>query len=162
MHEIDPPASAATYASIFLKLLPPGLCLSPFPPIPRRQLAETRPDVLLARVSSRACSMAQPLLEDYRERLCHTGYGPYKGLNVPSSGWVAAHMLLQLCTKVSVYGFGVEGMKKASRGLSTGARDASRRSLMCEYVHATSHARSTRRHKEETFNRSVQMPILSW
>mmetsp|Transcript_4134 Transcript_4134/g.4738 ORF Transcript_4134/g.4738 Transcript_4134/m.4738 type:complete len:1886 (-) Transcript_4134:371-6028(-) len=84
------------------------------------QLAETRPDVLAARVSSRACSMAQPLLEGFRERMCQQGYGPFKGLNVPSSGWVAAHMLLQLCTSVTVYGFGVEGMQKASRGLPTG------------------------------------------
>eukprot|EP00854_Cymbomonas_tetramitiformis_P004264 gene4264-5249_t len=87
------------------------------------QLADTRPDVLAARISSRACSMAQPLLEGYRERLCHQGFGPYKGLNVPSSGWVAGHMLLQLCTSVSVYGFGVEGMQKASRGLPTGMEE---------------------------------------
>ena len=84
------------------------------------QMAEIRPDVLLARVSSRGTSMSAPVLEAYRERLCHHGYGPYKGLNVPSSGWVAANLMMQLCTTVTVYGFGVEGIAKFSRGLATG------------------------------------------
>jgi hypothetical protein len=43
-----------------------------------QQLAETRPDILAVRISSRACSMAQPVLEEYRERLCKSGFGPYK------------------------------------------------------------------------------------
>lgn len=81
------------------------------------QLAETRPDILPVRISSRACSMAQPVLEEYRERLCQSGFGPYKGLNVPSSGWVAANMMANLCSKVTVYGFGVEGLGKFSRGI---------------------------------------------
>jgi hypothetical protein len=84
------------------------------------QMAEIRPDVLLARISSRGTSMSAPVLEAYRERLCRHGYGPYKGLNVPSSGWVAANLMMQLCTTVTVYGFGVEGMAKFSRGLATG------------------------------------------
>jgi hypothetical protein len=82
-----------------------------------QQLAETRPDILAVRISSRSCSMAQPVLEEYRERLCKAGFGPYKGLNVPSSGWVAANMMAQLCAKVTVYGFGVEGLGKFSRGI---------------------------------------------
>jgi hypothetical protein len=60
-------------------------------------MAETRPDVLFARVSSRGTSMSAPVLEGYRERLCRHGFGPYKGLNVPSSGWVAANLMLQVC-----------------------------------------------------------------
>ena len=82
-----------------------------------QQLADTRPDILPVRISSRACSMAQPVLEEYRERLCKAGFGPYKGLNVPSSGWVAANMMANLCSKVTVYGFGVEGLGKFSRGI---------------------------------------------
>jgi hypothetical protein len=39
------------------------------------------------------------------------------GLNVPSSGWVAANMMANLCSKVTVYGFGVEGLGKFSRGM---------------------------------------------
>jgi len=42
-------------------------------------------------------------IEEYRERLCKAGFGPYKGLNVPSSGWVAANMMTQLCTKAGAY-----------------------------------------------------------
>ncbi|QDZ23402.1 sialyltransferase [Chloropicon primus] len=70
-------------------------------------LAETRPDVKLMYMSSRATSMAQPLLAGYREKLCEAGYGPYLGLNVPSSGYVMIYFLLSLCDAVSVYGFGV-------------------------------------------------------
>ena len=38
-------------------------------------MAETRPDVRLLYMSSRATSMAQPLLAGYREKLCEAGYG---------------------------------------------------------------------------------------
>ena len=73
-------------------------------------LAEEHPDAKAYYLSSRACSMAQPLLTEYREALCQAGYGPYKGLNVPSSGYVIIQILMRLCDKVTVYGFGVEGM----------------------------------------------------
>ena len=70
-------------------------------------LTETRPDVGLLYMSSRATSMAQPLLAGYREKLCSAGHGPFVGLNVPSSGYVMIQFLLGLCDRVSVYGFGV-------------------------------------------------------
>ncbi|KAK3271315.1 hypothetical protein CYMTET_20328 [Cymbomonas tetramitiformis] len=73
-------------------------------------LVENRPDVKALYLSSRATSMAQPLLTAYRQRMCENGYGPFKGLNVPSSGYVAIHMLQRLCDRVTVYGFGVTGM----------------------------------------------------
>ena len=73
-------------------------------------LLSDRPDVKVLYLSSRATSMATPLLTKYRERLCKHGYGPYKGLNVPSSGFVAIYMLIPLCDRITVYGFGVEGM----------------------------------------------------
>eukprot|EP00873_Tetraselmis_striata_P045962 jgi/Tetstr1/466226/TSEL_010783.t1 len=74
-------------------------------------LSEFRPDVAVWYVSSRAATGPGPLLLGYRERLCKAGFGPYKGLNVPSSGFMAIIMLLPLCDRVTVYGFGVEGMK---------------------------------------------------
>ena len=72
---------------------------------------ETRPDVKLLYMSSRATSMAQPLLAGYREKLCEAGYGPYRGLLVPSSGYVIIYFLMNLCDSVSVYGFGVKDIK---------------------------------------------------
>eukprot|EP00899_Mesostigma_viride_P007194 jgi/Mesvir1/16476/Mv10035-RA.1 len=78
-------------------------------------LAETRPDVTVLYLNSRATSMSSPLLTGYRERLCKAGYGPYKGLNVPSSGLVAVMMLLRLCDSVTIYGFGVKGMGARTR-----------------------------------------------
>ena len=39
-------------------------------------VSENRPDVKLMYMSSRATSMAQPLLAGYREKLCAAGYGP--------------------------------------------------------------------------------------
>uniref|UniRef100_A0A061SAX5 Cmp-n-acetylneuraminate-beta-galactosamide-alpha--sialyltransferase 1 n=1 Tax=Tetraselmis sp. GSL018 TaxID=582737 RepID=A0A061SAX5_9CHLO len=73
-------------------------------------LRDMRPDVAVWYLTSRVSTGAGPLLMGYRERLCHEGYGPFKGLNVPSSGFVAIYMLLPLCDRVTVYGFGVEGM----------------------------------------------------
>ena len=67
-----------------------------------------RPDVHITYLSSRATSMVTPLLTQYRERLCAAGFGPYMGLNVPSSGTIAVYMLLRLCARVTVYGFGVK------------------------------------------------------
>jgi len=103
------------------------------------QLAETRKDILAVRISSRATSMAAPILEHYRERLCRSGFGPYKGLNVPSSGWVCANMLTSLCSKVTVYGFGVEGLAKFSRGIGIGvnetAKDEKHAELNYHYFH---------------------------
>jgi hypothetical protein len=40
-------------------------------------------------------------------RLCHAGYGPYMGGNTPSSGNVGVYLAMQMCSKVAVYGFGV-------------------------------------------------------
>ena len=103
------------------------------------QLFETRKDILAVRISSRATSMAAPILEHYRERLCRSGFGPYKGLNVPSSGWVCANMLVSLCSKVTVYGFGVEGLAKFSRGIGIGfnetAKDEKHAELNYHYFH---------------------------
>ena len=74
-------------------------------------LSETRPDVQLLYMSSRATSMAQPLLAGYREKLCEAGHGPYQGLLVPSSGYVIIYFLMNLCDSVSVYDFGVKPIK---------------------------------------------------
>jgi hypothetical protein len=40
--------------------------------------------------------MSQPFLSQYRERLCKAGWGPYKGLLVPSSGLVVVQMMQQV------------------------------------------------------------------
>lgn len=42
----------------------------------------------------------------YRTRLCQQGYGPYPGGQTPSSGLLAAYVMMQLCRKVTGYGFG--------------------------------------------------------
>ena len=73
--------------------------------------AQRRPDIKLLYLSSRATSMAQPLLKGYREKLCHAGYGPYKGFHVPSSGYTIIFVLMNLCERLSVYGFGVKGIE---------------------------------------------------
>lgn len=83
------------------------------------QLAVARPDVLVTRVATRAVTMSSAPLKGYREKMCKAGFGPYRGLNVPSSGWVMGYMMLKLCDAISIYGFGVEGMAQASRGLPT-------------------------------------------
>jgi len=87
------------------------------------QLKKYRPDVLPIRLSSKATTMSSKPLMAYREKLCKSGFGPYRGLNVPSSGFVAAYAMLssELCKSVDVYGFGVEGMAQASKGLQTRA-----------------------------------------
>ena len=87
------------------------------------QLKKYRPDVLPIRLSSKATTMSSKPLMGYREKLCKSGFGPYRGLNVPSSGFVAAYAMLssELCKSVDVYGFGVEGMAQASKGLQTRA-----------------------------------------
>ena len=87
------------------------------------QLKKYRPDVLPIRLSSKATTMSSKPLMAYREKLCKNGFGPYRGLNVPSSGFVAAYAMLssELCKSVDVYGFGVEGMAQASKGLQTRA-----------------------------------------
>lgn len=73
------------------------------------QLAVARPDVLVTRVATRAVTMSSAPLKGYRERMCRAGLGPYRGLNVPSSGWVMGYMMLKLCDTMSIYGFGVGG-----------------------------------------------------
>ena len=40
--------------------------------------------------------MSQPFLSAYRNRLCRQGWGPYKGLLVPSSGLVVVQMMQQV------------------------------------------------------------------
>ena len=82
------------------------------------QFKKYRPDVLPIRLSSKATTMSSKPLMAYREKLCKSGFGPYRGLNVPSSGFVAAYAMLSsdLCKSLDVYGFGVEGMAQASKG----------------------------------------------
>ena len=63
-----------------------------------------RPDVLVTRVATRAVTMSSAPLIGYRERMCRAGFGPYRGLNVPSSGWVMGYMMLKLCDTMSIYG----------------------------------------------------------
>eukprot|EP00873_Tetraselmis_striata_P005607 jgi/Tetstr1/425871/TSEL_016246.t1 len=65
-----------------------------------------RRDVRMLLLSSRVVSAARRLLAGYRDRLCKAGYGPYQGGSTPSSGFVSVYLLLQLCQKVTLYGFG--------------------------------------------------------
>ncbi|KAK3272817.1 hypothetical protein CYMTET_18909 [Cymbomonas tetramitiformis] len=66
-----------------------------------------RPDITLLLLSSRVVSVVRQVLTDYRARLCRAGYGPYLGGNTPSSGYMGVYLALQMCGKVSTYGFGI-------------------------------------------------------
>lgn len=135
------------------------------------QLFETRKDILAVRISSRATSMAAPILEHYRERLCRSGFGPYKGLNVPSSGWVCANMLTSLCSKVTVYGFGVEGLAKFSRGIGIGVNETAKDEKHAELNYHYFHGLGARKegndvhcfdNEERTFEALSQPPASLW
>ena len=79
---------------------------------------------LLISLSSKATTMSSKPLMGYREKLFKSGFGPYRGPNVPSSGFVAAYAMLssELCKSVDVYGFVVvDSMAQASKGLQTRA-----------------------------------------
>jgi len=65
-----------------------------------------RADVRVLLVSSRVVSAARRLLAGYRDRLCKAGYGPFQGGSTPSSGFVSVYLMLQLCRRVTLYGFG--------------------------------------------------------
>lgn len=85
-----------------------------------------RTDVSLLWLSHRVVGLARRWLEGYRRRLCASGFGSaaaalprggggaaaeagseFKGAP-PSSGFVAAYAAMQLCAKVSLYGFGLQ------------------------------------------------------
>jgi len=65
-----------------------------------------RKDVKVLLVSSRGISAARRLLAGYRDRLCRAGYGPYLGGSTPSSGFVSVYLMMQLCERLTLYGFG--------------------------------------------------------
>ena len=65
-------------------------------------------------LTSRAVSMAQAALIEYRRRLCSAGFGPYMGLNAPTSGYAAAFLFRTMCKSLTLYGFGVQGACRAS------------------------------------------------
>ena len=102
------------------------------------QFKKYRPDVLPIRLSSKATTMSSKPLMAYREKLCKSGFGPYRGLNVPSSGFVAAYAMLSsdLCKSLDVYGFGVEGMAQASKGLQTRAGEVLDRTKVQELTNS--------------------------
>ena len=64
----------------------------------------------------------------YREKLCKSGFGPYRGLNVPSSGFVAAYAMLSsdLCKSLDVYGFGVKVWLAGVQRITNSRRGGSR------------------------------------
>jgi len=76
----------------------------------------TRPDVQALYLSSRLVSQARRLLVGYRVRLDRDGLGPYYGGSTPSSGFVSLFLMLQLCTKVTAYGFGLDAENGAEQG----------------------------------------------
>jgi hypothetical protein len=76
----------------------------------------TRPDVKALYLSSRLVSQARRLLVGYRVRLDRDGLGPYYGGSTPSSGFLALFAMIQLCTKVTAYGFGLDAENGAEQG----------------------------------------------
>jgi len=71
-------------------------------------LGAARKDVRNFYLSSRVVSQARRLLVGYRTRLDGAGRGPYQGGSTPSSGYLGVYMLLQMCKKVSGFGFGLD------------------------------------------------------
>eukprot|EP00873_Tetraselmis_striata_P026167 jgi/Tetstr1/446431/TSEL_033973.t1 len=67
-----------------------------------------REDVRVLYLSSRVVSEARRLLVSYRVRLDEAHLGPYYGGSTPSTGFLGVFMLLQLCERVTVYGFGLD------------------------------------------------------
>ncbi|XRB01507.1 sialyltransferase [Pycnococcus provasolii] len=67
-----------------------------------------RPDVNVLYLSSRVVTQARRLLVSYRTRLASKGFGPYFGGSTPSSGFVGLYMLMNMCERVTVYGFGLD------------------------------------------------------
>ena len=71
-------------------------------------LKKSRPDVRLLYLSSRVVSASRALLVRYRAKLERAGFRGIPGGNTPSSGLVGVAMLLQACSNVTVYGFGLD------------------------------------------------------
>uniref|UniRef100_A0A061R7H7 Cmp-n-acetylneuraminate-beta-galactosamide-alpha--sialyltransferase 1 n=2 Tax=Tetraselmis sp. GSL018 TaxID=582737 RepID=A0A061R7H7_9CHLO len=67
-----------------------------------------RSDVRVLYLSSRVVSEARRLLVSYRVRLDEARLGPFYGGSTPSTGYLGVFMLLQLCSQVTVYGFGLD------------------------------------------------------
>jgi hypothetical protein len=70
------------------------------------RLHHGRKDITVLMLSSRVISMVHLLEAHYRTRLCRQGYGPYPGGQTPSSGLLAVYIMMQVCRKVTGYGFG--------------------------------------------------------
>ena len=87
-------------------------------------MARLRPDVKLLMLAPRIVTAAKWLMREYRARLCDAGHGPFPGGNTPSSGLVAAYILVQACDQLNLFGFGGGG--DASAGLSLGGGELDR------------------------------------
>lgn len=81
----------------------------------RDGMSRLRPDVKLLMLAPRIVTAAKWLMREYRIRLCEAGYGPFPGGNTPSSGLVAAYIMVQTCDRLNLFGFG-GGDEEAGRG----------------------------------------------
>jgi hypothetical protein len=72
----------------------------------RDAIGKLRPDVTMLLLAPRVVTAAKWLLREYRIRLCEAGHGPFAGGNTPSSGLVAAYILMQTCDRLNLFGFG--------------------------------------------------------
>jgi len=79
-------------------------------------MARLRPDVKLLMLAPRIVTAAKWLMREYRARLCDAGHGPFPGGNTPSSGLVAAYILVQACDQLNLFGFGGDASGDASGG----------------------------------------------
>ena len=86
----------------------------------RDAMGKLRPDVKLLMLAPRIVTAAKWLMREYRIRLCEAGYGPFPGGNTPSSGLVAAYILVQTCDRLNLFGFGGNGDDDVERGGGTG------------------------------------------
>eukprot|EP00241_Pyramimonas_parkeae_P015510 CAMPEP_0114283928 /NCGR_PEP_ID=MMETSP0059-20121206/4374_1 /TAXON_ID=36894 /ORGANISM="Pyramimonas parkeae, Strain CCMP726" /LENGTH=573 /DNA_ID=CAMNT_0001404711 /DNA_START=46 /DNA_END=1767 /DNA_ORIENTATION=- len=73
-----------------------------------RYLTMARSDVRMLYLSSRVVSSARRVMVGYRVQLDEVGRGPYHGGSTPSSGYLAAFLMMQLCDKLTLYGFGLD------------------------------------------------------
>ncbi len=79
-------------------------------------LGMTRSDVTVLYLSSRVVSSARRTLVGYRVRLDEAKFGPYYGGSTPSSGFLALYLMLNLCNRVTAYGFGLDAENGAAQG----------------------------------------------
>ena len=69
---------------------------------------EQRRDIKVLSLSVGITGAAKKLMDGFRDRVTKCGQQEAVGPATPSSGFVAVYLMLYLCQRVSVYGFGTD------------------------------------------------------